>query len=279
MTSDMVTAEENSPEQDVMYVINGNPKTLEISQSDVYFGESIISFRSLLKRYCFHRALQLDVSAASGTKSVYLFNYDFYNVPVGPGLSYGSSRADGLTGISPATPYNICTLTYLRFIMSAYIGYRGGLRWKVSGLAQANSKMSLRAARLGLSSTEGETVSLVLSPTVSQSTTAQRFIGATTYHRNHCGVAATVGSTVPTLEYEIPFYHRYRYAECNGPPATGPNVVTDRTHSVSITHQATTNADIGWIETHCAIGEDFSLFFFIGAPPLLISDVESVTPA
>jgi hypothetical protein len=35
MTSDMVTAEENSPEQDVMYVINGNLKTLEVSQSDV----------------------------------------------------------------------------------------------------------------------------------------------------------------------------------------------------------------------------------------------------
>lgn len=277
---DFTTDQENMPEQDVMYVLNGNPKTLDLKQSDVYFGESVVSIRSLLKRYNFHRVLLLETPATVPRKQIMLTTYNIFNCPVGPGRTYGNSVAGALTPIVDADPfYNLCTLTYLQYFLHAYVGYRGGIRWKISAFTKSSNKASIRVAREGTQSIEIANSLVVAEDGLSKSQTAVKFIGATTYHRNHCGVAATVGNVVPTLEYEIPFYHKYRYAECNDSPANGPNVLSDRTHALSFTHEVDNATDIGWVETHCAVGEDFSLFFFIGAPVLLVSDVSTVTPA
>jgi hypothetical protein len=278
---DSVTPGENMPEQDTMYVLNGNPTTICPKMSQVFFGEHIVSVRSLLKRYTYHRTLLAPFGDPTPTsESIYISQWILDNLPVGPGRKYGSSTIGNLTGITDENPlYNICSMTYLRYFVSAYVGYKGSIRWKIGAFAKNASDISLRVARTTESKTESVTTLPAINAGTSGSTVAQNFLSSSSYIYNHCGSSATVGSVNPTLEYELPFYHNLRYAECNLPIANSINPYRDGTHCVNMTHMQNSAGDIAWIESHCASGEDFSLFFFIGAPVLLPSDVTIVTPA
>jgi hypothetical protein len=274
-----VTDNENCPEQDTMYVLNGNLRMLDLKQSSVYFGETIISFRSLLKRYCFHRTLLVPPSSVvPTTNSAYLTEYIMDVIPVGPGKPYGSSTGSNLTA-SNVGLYNLCSLTYIRYVISAFIGYRGSIRWKIGYYGQTQNEVSLRVARTTSNKFEAVSQALVINNTSSRSQVAQAFLDASTYDYNHCGTMATVGSVMPTLEFEIPFYHNYRYGECNAIPTNTTNPVRDPTFAVTISHKQTSDDDFGWLESQCATGEDFSLFFFIGAPILILSDATTITPS
>jgi hypothetical protein len=282
-----ITQQENAPEHDTMYVLNGNPTSMMSEQSDVYFGEAIVSVRSLLKRYCFHRAL---ATPENETGAIYNNLWKMKNFPNGPGPSYGSSLASPLTEIGVGgTNYNICAMTYLRWFNSAYIGYRGGIRWKVTFFNEDMDIMSVRVVRHDPSTFESVSGTLVFGGATSVSTVSQNFLEETTYSRSQTGLMATAANVNPTLEFEIPFYHNYRFAECNCPadptylpgansPGDAAPFLSDSTHGLSYTSKHENANNFSWIETHCAIGEDFSFFFFIGAPPFMDSDATSVTP-
>lgn len=277
---EIVTPNENMPEQDSMYILNGNYKTLQLEQSQVYFGEHIVSFRSLMKRYIYHRSLDVTVvpSPPAGG-AVYLTEFVVRNLPNGPGLPYGSSVGGTLTPVSGAIIYNICAMTYIRYVMSAYVGYRGGLRWKVAAYTQLNDSAALRVSRASASSIETSSQTLLLDSTTTRSQLAQRFLAnGEAYSYSHGGSSEVATDVNPVLEYEIPFYHRYRYAECNGAGTVSGNNLEEPCHVINVTAKQNDNNSLGWLEFNSSIGEDFSLFFFIGAPPTMSSDVTSVTP-
>jgi hypothetical protein len=277
---EIVTPNENMPEQDSMYVLNGNYKTLQLEQSQVYFGEHIVSFRSLMKRYIYHRSLDVTVvpSPPAGG-AVYLTEFVVRNLPNGPGLPYGSSVGGTLTPVSGAIVYNICAMTYIRYVMSAYVGYRGGLRWKVAAYTQLNDSAALRVSRASANPIETSSQSLLLDSTTTRSQLAQRFLAnGEAYSYSHGGSSEVATDVNPVLEYEIPFYHRYRYAECNGAGTVSGNNLEEPCHVINVTAKQNDNNSLGWLEFNSSIGEDFSLFFFIGAPPTMSSDVTSVTP-
>lgn len=278
---DAVTDEENMPEQDTMYVLNGSSMSLCPKNSNVFFGEHIVSVRSLLKRYTYHRTLLAPFGDPTPTgETIYITQWIMDNLPVGPGRAYGSSTIGSLTAISDANPfYNICSMTYLRYFVSAYVGYKGSIRWKIGAFSKNASEISLRVARTTNSKVESVSNIAAINAGTSRSQVAQNFLTSSSYVYNHCGTSVTVGSVNPTLEYELPFYHNLRYAECNLPIANSINPYNDGTHCVNMTNMQNSAGDTAWVETHCATGEDFSLFFFIGAPVLLSSDVTTVTPA
>lgn len=278
---DIITPNENMPEQDSMYVLNGNYKSLQLEQSQVYFGEHIVSFRSLMKRYIFHRSLDVTVVPSPPVGgAVYLTQFIVRNLPNGPGRPYGGSAGSTLTPVSGLVTYNICAMTYLRYVMIAYVGYRGGLRWKVAAFTQLNDSAALRVSRASTTTAETSSQTLLLDSTTTRSQLAQRFLAnGEAYSYSHGGSSEVATDVNPVLEYEIPFYHRFRYMECNGAGGASGNFLEEPCHVINVTAKQNDNNGLGWVEFNSSIGEDFSLFFFIGAPPVMASDVTTVTPS
>lgn len=273
-----VTQQENFPEQDTMYVLNGTPTCMTSEQSDVYFGEAIVSARSLMKRYCFHRVLCTEENEVVG-----IFNNDWTinNVPNGPGQTYGSSPASPISQSSVGN-YNICALTYIRYFMSAYAGFRGSIRWKITFFNEDGDIMSVKVTRSeGNSTNEESATRLCFGAATSVYDAQQRFLEQDTNLHALTGTMCTAGNVNPTLEYEVPYYNNYRYSDCSAPYAGDSDAAAEWIqcrHQVSYTSRHEANNNFSWIELYCATGEDFSLFFFIGAPPLLFSDTLTVTP-
>lgn len=88
--------------------------------TSVYFGETIRSFRPLLKRYVLHECIGTQDSSASkvlsGTRSFY------------PYYRGGLSSAVHTSGISP---YNYVNTLLVHWINAAHCGFRGGMRYKI----------------------------------------------------------------------------------------------------------------------------------------------------
>lgn len=284
------TEDENKPEHDHYYVLNGLVNPYSPEQSLVYYGENIVSFRSLLKRYCFHRTLAFNFLPNSADSMLRQF-FSLFAFPVGPGRAYGSSPVSSLTRAETTTPgvyenYNICAMTYIRYCASAYVGYRGGVRWKITHFANNNDRTILKVIRRGVPNNAEAFSSqdFALSST-SRSTVASNAMNTNYISRSSAGSAMTSLSVNPTLEVEFPFYYNYRYAEIGEIPSSSPpdsryRGVNSHLMVVGATniYASTTVPSYNLLDFHCAIGEDFSFFFFIGAPVIYASDVNDVTP-
>lgn len=275
------TSQENHPEHDTTYVLNGDYHQICPERTLIYFGENIGSFRSLMKRYCWHRAL---ATPENETGAIYGMQFDLRTMPNGPGPDYGSSRASQLTPISGPNDYNICALTYVRYAMQAFIGYRGGIRWKYNMYSEDLDLMAFKILRdPEYSTNEQVSANVVFSGTTSESAVSQNFFNEFQNQSNQAGLQLISPNVNPTLEIEIPFQSNYRYAETCEPP-DGSLVdyqagFDGGNHHVAYTQRHEAANNFSWIEGYTSIGEDFSLFFFIGAPPLLETDVPTVTPA
>jgi hypothetical protein len=272
-----VTSAENMPEQDTMYVLNGKPTCAHAEQSDVYFGEATVSCRSLLRRYCFHRVLALQPNESG---AIFLNVWDQYNFPNGPGPSYGNSQASPLTRIAGPADYNICAMTYLRWFSQAFIGYRGGIRWKITFFNEDMDIMSVRVVRdqrIG-NTNESLVTTSVFNGTTTKNDVSQNFLLERVYRNTMVGAAVTAANVNPTIEYEIPYYNNYRYTDNNASKFSFEGFQRSDRHMFSYTSRHENNNNYSWMETHCATGEDFSFFFFIGAPPSVIGDASTVTP-
>ncbi len=282
-----VTNQENAPEHDMYYVLNGRNCSYCPEQSDVYYGEAIVSFRTLLKRYNFHRMLATTNENLTAP-SVLLNQFRLWTVPVGPGPSYGSSVASALTQIeNPGVQnYNICAMTYMRYIIPAYIGYRGGIRWKYTCTNSNQDRMLLKVTRGTIPLFQEAYSATELSGVgYSRSMTAQIAYNNGTIAGATGGSAQTAPSVNPTLEVEFPFISNFRYAECNEPPSQSPpdsrySQFAWQNHYLTVMAYYPSAEAPNYViwDSHCSTAEDFSLFFFIGAPILFESDVGSVTP-
>jgi hypothetical protein len=281
--SEIITSEENDPNQDTHMVLNGNYCRCDINKNLVYFGEQVVSIRSLLKRYCFHRPLCRDGLAVN---TVYSINFIQFNFPNGPGPTYGSSIGSPLT--PTATPYNVCTMTYLRWFSQAYIGWRGGIKWKAILVKGQDETGLVKATRISYRvDDEFRTLQTLRGIGVTELDTAIAYLGVNNLNMNAQTMQGAVLNSAlvnPAIEYEMPFYSGYRYCEINEPPI-GPGIAEIRyqshynggAHNLSMVSRNTNTASYQYLETYCAAGEDFSLFFFIGASPYLFSDAAAQT--
>jgi len=240
---------------------------------------NIGSFRSLCKRYCFHRAL---ATPENETGAIYYNAFRMQNMPNGPGPAYGSSIASVLTRISGPADYNLCMLTYARYVISAYIGWRGAMRWKWSMFNEDLDIMSMKAVRdEEYRTTENRDATAVFAGSTSIHQFSQNMIEQFANYGSTAGSVAIAPNVNPTLEFELPFYSNYRYAECQEPPEGIVDYQVPfqgQSHHVEYTTRHEASNNYSWIEGYHSVGEDFSTFFFIGAPPLVTSDVVDVTP-
>lgn len=239
----------------------------ELSEVDgttsIYLGESIPSLRLAMKRYNLHTVFG---QTATGTRNYKRTQNDlpFYRGFTPDGVH--SAIANG-----SSAPYNRCKTTLINWVLPAYAGWRGAMRWKyqvatelidISSTGFQLKETFLEVKRWGeeLSAYNEDTSQVV--PFDDANYIAYENLRDLEHGLE--GVTRSVLSQNPVVEAELPWYSNLRFF-----PAKKKNLTTSLAQANF--HQFNTQTDVfgqSGINYHsyCSIGEDFSTFFFLGAP-------------
>lgn len=260
--SDEEAKPDNQPMVDPIPLIAGPTDTDYLPM--IYCGERVVSIRPLLKRYAYHHSWGSD-GANSGVIAHQLnaFPFNRGNVPNAVHVRAG------------ATPYNYCNTTLLNYFSWGYCGWRGSIRWKVAvGETYNNSSYNSTSLYVARASTNasyyGETT-YPFGADGTASANSERVLAS----RNSTGwdgVAVSPVNCNPVAEVELPYYSDRRFQLCN---------LADRTSSSYVgIHQVegkvtTVSNFVGGdnrfsVDEYVAAGDDFSLLFYIGPPPLSV---------
>lgn len=226
----------------------------------VYFGERIQSFRQLLRRYAHHSSFLCGTATAATTGDV------IWTLTVPDFPQYRGYSPTAMHVSSTAGKFNYVNNTLLAYLTPAFLGVRGSMR----------SKYKVRSA----ASNDVLTMGVSRSPdilTFTNLTTAVTFAGQSKfaaltdayYPSLYAGAAITAPEKQPVLEVEFPYYKNSRFdmARCvtgdvsaNSPVSAGPLY-----HRVQLTLTGTSTKAL---DRYISVGEDFQLFYFMGAPPM-----------
>jgi len=245
--------EENKPDVPVepMHGVN-NSLYLE------NFGESCLTFRTLLKRFIYNRA------------TVIITNSDTYWHMA----SVTTSDFPYYMGYDPANPYSETTgftsvfNTYLNLVSPCFVARRGGIRWKY--LLMDTSASNHRNIT---------TVSRDAWP----SSYTQRAVNDSLDFNALClnvpffpsgmrGAAVTVNSDRSALEVELPYHSHTKFFKTNDFSALQNGEYTKgRSHTVQFTSlntPSTQGHETRAFVSYVAAADDFNLMFFLSTPIL-----------
>jgi hypothetical protein len=214
--SNEATTNPNVPDNAPTVDSDGAKIPLSSPMNLVHFGESIRSLRQLCKRYAWHERLPIIPSGSPTAGSTELIKYQRGIMPFEPGFTNEGLGAVGTVTTSVSTPvgsrdYAYAFFTPLRYISLAYTGWRGGVRYLIdfSGVACGCEMSGVRASRYISCSPKFEqtivpggvvTGAMKKAVLIAQKETA----GAEGMHMQALSVN-------PTLNFEIPFYSRFRF--------------------------------------------------------------------
>lgn len=233
----------------------------------VYTGESIPSFRAMIKRYSLWRALQVTTSS---TYNFFAANYKYAIYPLQRGR-YGNAPDVAVGGVN----YAYVNTLLLHWVTYAFAGFRGNMRYKVlprlNNWGTSGASMSVSRFSRELLNTEYASPYFYTMPAYLSANTMARSVIRTdiTNHRTDWQHIGTQGmawietNNSSMLEFEVPFYSQYRFAGTR--------------------HLGWTQADTWGLggfylfikgyfnnqsafDVYAAAGEDFQAYFFIGLP-------------
>lgn len=258
------TDEPNAPIQMKSENIGVNSSSMPATNL-VYTGESIQSFRTMLKRY--NRWLTMGVF--SGTPGIAWLNLEALAFPALRGAVAGAINFT-ITG----TNYNYVNTVLLHWVTYMFSGWRGGIRYKVlpkRGIQYCDITASRHVSNgNAFSVTQGDLDPATLN---SQSQIAASTVldGSTKdkEQTGHEGLAYTTSLVNPVLEFEVPYYSKYRFAPGKTQNWSGINDDFAQHYTVyiqQINDRADLAGSVGTYDVFCSIGEDFQTFFFTGLP-------------
>jgi hypothetical protein len=241
--------------------------------NDVFFGESIRSFRSVLKRFCMSECTLIPGNASGVTNAVALQRPAF---PIEPGYT---SKSDAATNRVPrlvsGKNYVYGFLTPLRFISSGFVGWRGGVRWKV--LATYGDCCAVFQSPSVVTRYSGCTPLNIVESVGDKATNAglaQWYIGFDEYQNAQEGAQIVYGAIEPVQSFEVPYYTSRRFLPARSLASFEADAETVYKPCWKTSCEIQPNANITY-KTFCAAAEDFTLGMFIGAP---IVYLESINP-
>lgn len=246
------TPEENAPitldvKECVGAIIDSSDHTL-----DVFFGESIQSFRQLLKRYMLHSVIPLFGVAKS------LTNVNDYDFPVYRG--FGNDARHVVTGPVNA---NIVNTTLLNYITPAFVAMRGSMRSKYLMYGNGTSPSSLTVSRNNTPVVYS--VGTIVPTLTNAATFSSTFLNP--FPPGFQGSDITQSSINPAIEVEMPYYNFKRFtAARNFGRVTTANDILMHTVTVGL---GVTTGESPYLMRYVSVGEDFSLTMFQGQPPFL----------
>jgi len=230
----------------------------------VYTGESITSFRQILKRYNLHSC----VGFLRNNNTV--LQVQMAAFPYLRGAVTGAIR----TTIDD-DKYNYCNTVMLHWVSHCFSGWRGSIRWKAVLRGPQNSSRSkprMEVSRFSKPAVHEEIRGAL--PNYSNDNQASSSVvvgtpgpGVYFWPGNpdsaSRGTALTVGEVNPTLEWEIPFYSALRHI-----PGKTEDWTSLIQHGGSIFSVWGSTETTSATDFYCAAGEDYVAYFWTGCPPL-----------
>jgi hypothetical protein len=241
----------------------------------VYFGETIKSIRTLLRRTVFSRLSTFQ--RTSNANMVNVVGGYANRFPLYPGFDpNGINNATGLTsGVS--TPFNFTSYTYINWFGQCFLGHRGAINWKINNL-NPNITTENRITRpyrtfQQLTRTGYNQLYSSSSTSISAQSNAPLY---------SCGFSSggsvTNPRTLSSNSASIPMYSQYKFFSPSPETTTlGDSVdgsLYDGFHYQLIYLNATSNVANAqfWSGSmanfYCAAGTDFDLVFFMAVPTL-----------
>nr|WPR18016.1 MAG: capsid protein [Crogonang virus 5] len=230
----------------------------------IFCGEKFYSIRPLLKRYGYHHSWGSD-GTGTGTiaHATSAFPYNRGNV------------TSAITVRAGAIPYNYCNTTALSYFSYAYVGWRGSIRWKIAltdfcvGTTGTNSTVtSMYCARVP----EGASYTNVVQAFANDGTPSSNSARVLNVRDSTGfeGLSVVNNNTNPVLEVELPYYSNKRFQLCALQDRTSISYAGTERVEGKITHLnvRTAVATAVSVDEYVAAGDDFSLVFYIGPPPL-----------
>lgn len=269
------TEELDAPQQSSTTII-GLPPVENSELNKVFYGESVVSFRTLLKRY----NLWNTIPKLLGVSSVCNGRYNAF-----PYLRGNVAGAIDIT--SSFSSYNYVNTLLLHWVRYAFSGHRGSIRYKLIPRQMASQgtrievqrspwKPNLPKYRFDTTATPAYSTIGTARQDIMSAWNAGTANSVPIDNKPFTGVrgeALTTDNVNGTLEVEVPFYSPYRFVPGKPQNMTGttgfdgawdyriyfPMDNTDYpTHSPN---QAT-------VDVYASAGEDFQVYFFTGLPPL-----------
>jgi len=262
--SDLDCTEEPSKPMSTKVDFEVGGSTGEGDLADICYGEVIPSFRLMLKRYNFHTMWGPNEASFTGTLSRRNNHFPYMRgfAPNGVNVAAGAN-------------YNVCKMTLLNFISSAYTARRGGIRWKhmlvAYGAAAPTADYPMGVLRSERVSGELGTYEITADPWLGTAPidTLQR-VNVAQWSNGHAGMHMTPPQLNPVLEVEYPHHSNLRFYPAKNENTTRSNSYGEF-HKVSAVVRVNNkpgNAGGTHIYDFVAAGEDFSLHFFTGCPIL-----------
>lgn len=254
------TIEPSAPEHEATESL-GPQDTNHENLNAVFTGESVQSFRTLLKRYNLHTAIG---DSTTGDRVINIRR---------SGYPYLRGNVTGAVDLTTAlAPYNYCQTVLIHWVTMAFSGWRGSIRWKYlpltgfdnvsytverePGTFSTNAYTNLNTPAANFTSL-GSAGYLTLDPTFSSPATR--------------GCAFQNSNINPCIEFEVPYYTKYRF--CPGKFANYTTTVGNGAWAglfggdrFDLDIHVTGKTDGDWLGAYCAVGEDFQCYFFTGLP-------------
>jgi hypothetical protein len=250
---EVATEEKNAPRNEQPKETFAMCEPLTDSTDLVYMGESIVSMRQLLKRYNLWGYIGT-YTAATGDGQ-YAFRFPSFPMTRGYHL-YGPYNAT-LGNISPSF------VTMLNYLGYAYLGFRGGIRWKIilDDVVKAPTTITVTRAQTLYNYT-----ALWLTYTADVVTSLYNNVKnkMTFSESGLTGAHATI-SEQPVLEFETPFYQDRRFSSTRNMGLKAAFSADDLANR--ITSRCITGAKPNFT-MFVAGAEDATFIGFQGAPPL-----------
>jgi hypothetical protein len=230
----------------------------------VFFADPVVSFRSLMKRYCYSVFIPKDAAAtAAGQRFAVMNNYPIYK-------GYASNGVHEATLPINPTPYNYVECPWVQYVTMGFAGVRGSMRWKY---ALTNTDSNASHMFVDLLTGEGSFGSTynfegtVTTMNISNSVSGQAKGALTNGDSGKHGRAATVATQNPVLEFEVPFYSNDRFFPARSQGVIDPTTSFYR-HVLGVEGREQDGTTIGVFGVHayCAAGEDYFPMFYIGPP-------------
>lgn len=262
-------SEEPSDDSRPSGVTTLNTMAMSIPKSDqtnlVYFGESIHSFRQLLKRYCRHST----VGAAQFANGVQAelgcyrasFPHQVGYTEAGPASSVIFPLAAGR--------YVYGHMTLLNYITSAYGGWRGGVRWLADLTRIGNLDREISTAivtRAGDAPRANDEWLGITAPSRIAAGQASIVDRNQAYSQTYNGSILQTQSVNSTVMWECPYYKHNRFTPAKRLSNTGAVDPMDTGWILNITTRTGIGEETKSIPLWCSAAEDFNCFFYLGPP-------------
>lgn len=252
------TSAPSAPTQDTVVNTMGAPIKTDDPTFHVFFGEEIVSFRQMLKRFTWSESFTtVDDIQNSITRQFTT------GLPLYPGYA-----PDAIHDTTSGDNYNFTNTTLINWLLPNFVGWRGGLRWKLlkEGRAQGQHASSLHVARYPPEA--GYSLSTITMPIGAGATISQlASLANIAFQDTYQGAASTNSLVAPTLEYELPFYNEERFGRARIAGLLVTELSGAPHHMItSYDFGQTTNNGYRYIHKWCATAEDFNMYYFNGVP-------------